>query len=110
LALRQDNVALDEERIALYRAGRMGVAFVAAMFYIVFLSAVLLVPDWTEANKTEADKAAAELYYDDDEDKPPPSKVFVPMHWKRAHIIWAALATQVSILTQPLLTAQYLCH
>lgn len=93
---RQDNLALDEARITQYRTGRMGVCFLASMFYIVFMSAALLIPDWTEANKLEQAKTPQDMFYDDDEeDRVPLSKVFVPMHWKRAHLVWASLATQV---------------
>jgi hypothetical protein len=85
----------------------MGTCFIAAMLYTCFLAAALLVPDWNAANKAELDaRAARDIYYngdgDDDDRVLLSSPVFVPMQWKRAHLIWASLVTQVcgSVMTR----------
>jgi hypothetical protein len=100
--LQQDALALDATRILQYRTGRMGTCFIAAMLYTCFLAAALLVPDWNAANKAELDaRAARDIYYngdgDDDDRVLLSSPVFVPMQWKRAHLIWASLVTQVRV-------------
>jgi hypothetical protein len=93
-----DNLALDEDRIELYRNGRMGTCFICVMLYLTILCSTLLVPDWgKERAEARALAAQNDAFYDDD-DELPPSSTFAPMLWKRANMMLASMCMQGLLL------------
>jgi hypothetical protein len=97
-----DSLTLDLTRINLYRVGRIGTCLLGVGLYITFLSAILIIPKWSDERseddaQAEAVGEVAEGNGDEDE-KVAPSEIWVPMQWKRAHLMLASFLLEFMMM------------
>ena len=92
---------LDEATVELYRMDRMGTCFLLFGAYGIVLVTKLVIPDWDK--EKEPDNAAAKMkkeimYDDEDEEELPPSTFFRPKIWKRANMLYTAIALNFGLM------------
>jgi len=70
-----------------WKMGRAGLCFMVIGLYGIFLSAKLIIPNWTDLNNGEEEEELG----GDEEEELPESPTWAPNTWKRAHWMWTGI-------------------
>ncbi|KAA0156746.1 hypothetical protein FNF29_00857 [Cafeteria roenbergensis] len=106
-----DTQVLTEERISEYKQGRIGAAFACFGLIMLFAGARTFIPDhlgdkWSRDDATvedveEAQKDESDILPDGadlGDDEPEPSPLWIPVAWRRSHMVLFSLAQMIMLL------------
>ena len=98
-----DTALLDNDRITLYRYGRMGASMIIMGVYVISKGAGMFVPNWMKemADDDARRREGPDMFADDDDEDAnavPQSRFWTPMLWKRSHMIFTTYMLTVSLL------------
>ena len=98
----QDQALLTAEGVEMYRAGRLGGAFLFMGMYLTMMGCKMFVPESADDHAdddTMAEVGGGDENFDDDEEEMlPPSEFWTPLLWKRTHMLLFCYGTCVGLL------------